>query len=265
MRREASTSQRSLDALARRTCILAPLADTLDRGMDRQLEALLDELAPFGPAPLCPTIGVFQALDLIELWDGVKALFGAVPICHWGIAWPAGVALARVLLDSPDRVRGLHVVDVGAGGGIAAIAAAKAGAARVIAADVDPLALRVTRLAAERNGVKLELLEADVGAVNLAARPDVVLASDLEYEMSGAQARDRLEALVPLGTTLLLADPGRPCFTSRGLELLATFRLSDVAPVYALEDRDEALRQEDQFARVFEGDVRVYARRPPPT
>src|SRR6266581_1789142 len=59
---------------------------------------------------------------------------------YWAFAWAGGQALARFLLDHPERVAGRAVLDFGAGSGLVAIAAAKAGAASVTAADIDPFA-----------------------------------------------------------------------------------------------------------------------------
>jgi ribosomal protein L11 methyltransferase len=53
-----------------------------------------------------------------------------------------------------DIVRpGMRVYDVGTGSGILAIAAARLGAARVVAVDTDPVAVRVARENVERNGL----------------------------------------------------------------------------------------------------------------
>lgn len=58
---------------------------------------------------------------------------------------------------------GSSVADVGCGSGVLAVAAARYGAARVIAIDVDPAAIEATLLNAERNGV-VSLVESSVSA-----------------------------------------------------------------------------------------------------
>src|SRR5690606_25933771 len=106
------------------------------------LAALLDRMAPFGPAPLCPEVHVFRGRGLIAVWEAAEGLAGQpLPAPFWAYPWPAGAALARVLLDGPERVRGRRVLDLGTGGGLVALAAARAGAAEVVANDVDPWAL----------------------------------------------------------------------------------------------------------------------------
>lgn len=54
------------------------------------------------------------------------------------------------------------VLDYGCGSGILGIAALKLGAARAIGVDIDPRALEAARYNSERNGVSLELLDAQV-------------------------------------------------------------------------------------------------------
>lgn len=62
-----------------------------------------------------------------------------------------------VMRELEARVKGGEdVLDVGCGSGILGIAALKLGAARVVAVDVDPIAVRVTDENAEINGVAIE-------------------------------------------------------------------------------------------------------------
>jgi predicted nicotinamide N-methyase len=125
---------------------------------------------------------------------------------HWAYAWAGGLALARHLLDHPELVRARSVVDVGLGSGIAAIAAALAGAARVRGIDRDPLAVEATRRNARRNGIRVVPRRGDARAF----RPrvgEVVLASDVFYE--GDSHEHRLQAWADAGATILAADASR--------------------------------------------------------
>src|SRR5262245_12781826 len=74
---------------------------------------------------------------------------------YWAYHWPGGVALARHILDWPGTVRGGRLLDLGAGSGIVGIAAAKSGAGRVIAAEIDRFALAALRLNADANDVEI--------------------------------------------------------------------------------------------------------------
>ena len=53
------------------------------------------------------------------------------------VVWPSGQALARLLTNSPDLVRGLDVVEVGCGLGLPSCAAVASGAASMLCVDVD--------------------------------------------------------------------------------------------------------------------------------
>src|SRR5580693_3097689 len=87
--------------------------------------------------PLVPELRLHLAVEVMPLWrkteDELEAL--GVPPPYWAFAWAGGQALARYVLDHPDIVRGGSVLDFGAGSGLVALAAAKAGAAKVLAAD----------------------------------------------------------------------------------------------------------------------------------
>ena len=76
---------------------------------------------------------------------------------YWAFCWASGLVLSSYLLENSDLVRGKTVLDFGCGSGVVAIAAAKAGAKRVIACDIDALALQSTECNAELNGVKLDI------------------------------------------------------------------------------------------------------------
>ncbi|HKJ91816.1 MAG TPA: methyltransferase domain-containing protein [Longimicrobiales bacterium] len=196
---------------------------------DADFEALLDRHAPLAPAPLCPEIQVFQAHSLTDVWEAVDRLAGEpTDSPFWAYAWPAGAALARVVLDRPALVRGLNVLDIGAGGGVAALAAAKVGAARVVANDEDPRALDVVALAAARQDLPVKPAPGDVlECPHLLAEHDVVLCADLGYERDRAP---RLHALLrdahAAGATVLVADAGRKYFEPAGMAPLARFEIA---------------------------------------
>lgn len=98
---------------------------------------------------------------------------------YWGFCWASGQVLARYLLDNPGLVHGRTVLDFGCGSGIAAIAAARAGARRVIACDLDPDARMAAAHNAELNRVNISLA-ADFWQVREPV--DLILASDVLYD-----------------------------------------------------------------------------------
>ncbi|QKZ06982.1 MULTISPECIES: class I SAM-dependent methyltransferase [Pseudomonas] len=119
---------------------------------------------------------------------------------YWSFCWASGLALARYLAEQPQWVEGLRVLDFGAGSGVAAIAAAKAGAAEVVACDLDPLALGACRANAELNGVALGY-SADFFAE--ADRFDLILVADVLYDRANLPLLDQF---LSRGRQALVAD-----------------------------------------------------------
>src|SRR5205809_573334 len=93
--------------------------------------------------PLVPEIRLHIAEESLPIWRKTEEELGQmnVPPPYWAFAWAGGQALARYLLDNPAAVAGARVLDLGSGSGLTAIAAMRAGAGRVLAADIDALAL----------------------------------------------------------------------------------------------------------------------------
>jgi ribosomal protein L11 methyltransferase len=88
-------------------------------------------------------------------------------------------ASTRLTLRLLERIirPGDRVVDLGTGTGILAVAAARVGAAAVVAADIDPVAIRVARETLRRNrvGGVVRLRTADAGRVLADTRCDLAL------------------------------------------------------------------------------------------
>lgn len=175
--------------------------------------------------PLCPELELGLAPDPETLRMSQEAAFGAGrPFPYWAVAWPAGQALARLLLDEPARVRDATVLDLGAGSGIAAIAAARAGARRVVACDHDAFSLAGIARNARRNGVGVET--AGPGFPEEAQAWDVLLAADLWYEPFFARAATGwLAQQRRRGSRVLLADSGRAHFRRPHSAPLASVRV----------------------------------------
>ena len=69
-----------------------------------------------------------------------------------------------LLARAAPRCRGRTVLEVGAGSGAVAIAAARAGARTVVATDLNPHALRAVRRSAQAQHLKVELVRTDLAA-----------------------------------------------------------------------------------------------------
>jgi predicted nicotinamide N-methyase len=160
--------------------------------------------------PLTPEIPLRLADEAVPLWQKIEEKLGAMglPPPFWAFAWAGGQALARYVLDHADLIRGRRVLDFASGSGLVAIAAAKAGAAEVVASDIDAFAIAAIAANAAGNGVavttRLEnLIGADDGW-------EVVLAGDIAYEKDFAgAAMDWLASLARRGATVLVGDPRR--------------------------------------------------------
>jgi predicted nicotinamide N-methyase len=186
---------------------------------------------------LLPEFGIYLATEITPIWQASEDLLAAgnVPPPYWAFAWAGGQALARHLLDNPSLVAGKRVLDFGAGSGIVAIAAARAGAAQVTAVEIDPFAVAAITLNAALNGAEITVELADVIG-RAGAGWDVVLVGDMCYEQPLARRlTDWLRALVVEGVTVLLGDPGRNYAPVSGLVELARYT---VPTSRELEDRE---------------------------
>jgi len=175
--------------------------------------------------PLVPEIRLHLAEESLPIWQKTEEELGRsnVPPPWWAFAWAGGQALARHVLDNPTLVAGRSVLDLGAGSGLAGIAAMKAGAGRVLAADTDPFALAAIALNAAANGVALEATAHDL----LAAKParfDVVLVGDLFYERPLAERVFAfLEEARRQGADVLVGDPRRSYFPKERFRQVAEY------------------------------------------
>ena len=119
---------------------------------------------------------------------------------YWAFCWASGLALAQWIVANPEGVAGRQVLDFGSGSGIAGLAAARAGATRVVCCDLDPLALAACRANAEANGLRIETLE------DLHASPErfeLILAADVLYDRANLPL---LGLLQNRAERILLAD-----------------------------------------------------------
>jgi predicted nicotinamide N-methyase len=187
--------------------------------------------------PLVPEIRLHLASEITPIWQATEESLarGAVPPPFWAFAWAGGQALARYILDHPAEVAGRFVLDFGAGSGLVAIAAAKAGAAGVLAAEIDHFAAAAIAMNATLNDVAVRVTTADV--IDTAdPRWEVVTAGDVCYEQPMAARVARwLAALAGDGCLVLLGDPGRAYLPASGLRERARYL---VPTTRELEDRE---------------------------
>jgi predicted nicotinamide N-methyase len=180
------------------------------------------------PVPHVPEISLHVADESVPMWEKTEEELGAIglPPPYWAFAWAGGQALARHVLDHPDIVAGKRVLDLAAGSGLVAIAAAMAGAAPVIAADIDAFTEAAIALNTEANNVYVEIIMQDLLDRPPADTPryDVILVGDLFYERdTAARALAFLDRNAAIGTRVLIGDPGRTYLPKARLTLLAEY------------------------------------------
>jgi predicted nicotinamide N-methyase len=204
--------------------------------MPRDPATFVRDHVHLAPVALVPEIVLHQADDPIGLWELNEGEYRSEqPPPFWAFAWAGGQALARYVLDHPEVVRGRRVLDLAAGSGLVAIAAARAGAAHVRAVEIDPLAIAAIELNAGVNGVDIDTQLGDILAGD-AADAEVVLAGDVFYSRAMA---DRMLAFLRrarrAGARVLVGDPERAFLPRAQFTALATVT---VPVTQALESAD---------------------------
>jgi predicted nicotinamide N-methyase len=185
------------------------------------------------PVPHVPEISLYVADESVPIWLKTEEELATIglPPPYWAFAWAGGQALARYVLDNPPTVAGKRVLDLASGSGLVAIAAAMAGAAPVIAADIDAFTQAAVALNAEANDVYIEVLVQDLLDKDLLDQPaqdapryDVILVGDLFYERdTAARALAFLDRHAASGTRVLIGDPGRTYLPKDRLRRLAEY------------------------------------------
>jgi predicted nicotinamide N-methyase len=169
--------------------------------------------------PFLPEVRLHLADELIPIWQ--QSAVDEPPF--WAFAWAGGQALARYLLDNPALVRGARVLDIASGCGVAAIAAARCGAAHVVSNDLPGYPKAAIELNAKANEVEVEIRLGDL-LDSTQTGFDTVIAGDVFYsrEMSGRVRSfiDRSDA--PL---VLVGDPGRAYAPTSGFEAVASYEV----------------------------------------
>jgi predicted nicotinamide N-methyase len=199
-------------------------------------EAFVQANTVRGAAPLVPELTLHLASEITPIWQATETWLretGVEPP-FWAFAWPGGQALARHILDFPETVAARKILDFAAGCGIAAIAAARAGAAGVDAAEIDPLACAAIRLNAAANSAAVNVLTQDL--VGVPCRWDLIVCGDVCYEapMTG-HILPWLRRLASRAE-VWIADPGRAYLPRDGLLPIARY---NVPTTLELEDRTE--------------------------
>jgi predicted nicotinamide N-methyase len=199
-------------------------------------EAFIRANTALAAPPHVPEIRLHLADEAHDLWKKTEEELAGIglPPPFWAFAWAGGQGLARHILDHPALVAGKRILDFASGSGLVAIAARKAGAAAVTAADIDPFARVACALNGAENGVEFAFTGEDL--IGTDDGWDMILAGDVFYD------RELAARLVPWFSTLrlrgaevLVGDPGRSYLPKERLEALAVY---EVPVSRALEDSE---------------------------
>jgi len=186
--------------------------------------------------PLVPEIRLHLATELTPLWHATESYLNQrnIGAPFWAFAWVGGQALARYILDRPSVVDGKRVVDIGSGGGIVSIAAAMAGAAHILALDVDPLAETVCQLNAVLNGLPEAISTETADAITYdLSRFDLILVGDVCY--TRGESQELAEHVRKQAAPVLFGDPGRQFMPRADLEHLAAYTVPTSKEIEAEE------------------------------
>jgi predicted nicotinamide N-methyase len=187
---------------------------------------------------MVPEFRLWLASEYVPIWQATETWLEEqnVDPPYWAFCWPGGQAIARYLLDNPILVEGLRVIDFAAGSGVSSLAAARAGAASVVANDIDALSLVAARLNARANDLAFDVSREDwLAGPEGAPDADIVIAGDVCYERDmSTRALAWLRGHARLGRLVLLGDPGRNYFSAQGLEERARY---DIPTSLQLENR----------------------------
>jgi predicted nicotinamide N-methyase len=193
--------------------------------------------------PHTPELSLHLADEITPIWRMTEEALEEIglPPPFWAFAWAGGQALARYILDAPQTVAGQRVIDFASGSGIVAVAAARAGASSVLAADIDGFCGAALALNAEANGVTADFTDKDL----LDGPPpeaDVILAGDICYEKPlAARVMAWLEAGAQRGARVLIGDPGRSYFPREGLVRLAEYQVPTTRELEDMEVKRTAV------------------------
>jgi predicted nicotinamide N-methyase len=194
-----------------------------------ELDAFIRDNLSVSPVPGVPEIRLHKARPdsgLKRLAEADEDGFGSP---YWAYHWAGGLALARYVLDHPETVAGKNLLDLGAGGGLVGIAAAKAGAAQVTAAEVDPYAVAALRLNAALNRVRVEIVPGDLTS-GMPLEADVVLVGDMFYAPDlAARVTAFLDRCAAIGQTVLVGDPWRAYLPADRLREVARYAVVETA------------------------------------
>eukprot|EP00898_Chlorokybus_atmophyticus_P003032 jgi/Chlat1/372/Chrsp10S01487 len=124
--------------------------------------AVVDRIQPLLNGPALMVARPKNTLEVVDAYiqegivdEAYRGEYGLLhPSIYWTRHWPTAVAASAELLARPELVRDMRVCELGAGLGLAGLAAAMAGAKRVVITDKQLMALQYAQQSAATNGLR---------------------------------------------------------------------------------------------------------------
>ena len=133
----------------------------------------------------CEISGLYSLIDELQSGRPVQYVLGRAEFCDSIFEVEEGVLIPRpeteelVYRIAEIAKRGARILDIGTGSGAIAVSLAKlVKESEVVAVDISPEALAIAQRNAERNGVKVEFVEADaLGDLNHLGKFDIIVSN----------------------------------------------------------------------------------------
>ncbi len=173
-------------------------------------EKFIEKFSPIREVKDCEFINAHQALNFFDFWDALEKDLGRECIPFWGAVWPAAKSLARFIRAQENMLKNKTVLDFGCGSGVVSIASAMYGASRVIANDIDPIALHIAQRNFKANGVNIETTCCDLLKNSPSISFDLIFVVDMFYERHTSQLLLKfLYEQIELGAEVIISDGNR--------------------------------------------------------
>ena len=182
----------------------------------------------YHPLEVSPRLAICPSWEAFSPREG-QIVLRLDPGMAFGTGTHETTRLCLELLEAALRP-GMSMLDVGCGSGILAIAAKMLGSGETVAADIDPLAVRVAAENAERNGVSLDLRCGDL-AEQVSGTFDVVCANIV------ADAIIRLAPSLPALMKPSSAFIASGIIAERRADVETALRAAGLCPKEAREDK----------------------------
>ncbi len=174
-------------------------------------DKFIEKFSPLREVKDCEFISAHQAINFFDFWDALEKDLGRECIPFWGAVWPAAKCLARFIRTQRNLLRNKTVLDFGCGSGVVSIASAMYGASRVIANDIDPVALYIAQKNFKANGVNVKTECRDLLKQPLSTTFDLIFVVDMFYERHTSQLLLQfLYKHIELGAEVIISDGNRP-------------------------------------------------------